>query len=554
MTDQLDFPQIESASTAVAATAPEGALDFEKVDLKTIALAQFGDWRKDVTDVEAKLTGVVHDLSTQTKVDDAKSLRHRLINVPLAKQRKVSKALKSKLNDVSKDVGAELEAIESGYANAEKLITPQIEAADAKLEAERLERARKEEERVAAHEARLGTFLNVITRAHGLPSERIAAAIAAVDGTVINPDEWEEFAARAEAVKGETLTTLRDMHAKSVEAERIEAQRIENERIAAELEARRLALEKKEREQAAEARRLAAIEEERVARIDARLANLAAKRAYTSDQSVNMINAALLEMSRNPPTADLYAERVDEGIASHDAAVEHLKMLLPVAVAREEAEIMARLAAEAAAAEPAPSETQAQLIERGREIVNDIIAAEVLSDAIGEKSETLAGRVLRLANELSYFEAGEGDSYRRETGARDRCYQEFRAAVADAKANGVKVNLRGCLVDQSIINALMPEDVVPVAAPVAQIRQPDPAPAPVSEPEQVRVMKLSEINEAFEGKFTVSGDGLAALGFDALPVKGAAKLYRASDFDRICNAISDHAHTVRARRSLEKAA
>lgn len=92
--------------------------------------------------------------------------------------------------------------------------------------------------------------------------------------------------------------------------------------------------------------------------------------------------------------------------------------------------------------------------------------------------------------------------------------------------------------------------VIPVAPPVAQVRQPDPAPAPADE----RVMKLSDINEAFEGRFSLSGDAMSLLGFESLPAKGSTRLYRASDFDRICNAIADHAHTVRARRSLEKAA
>ncbi len=91
------------------------------------------------------------------------------------------------------------------------------------------------------------------------------------------------------------------------------------------------------------------------------------------------------------------------------------------------------------------------------------------------------------------------------------------------------------------------EAIIPVAQPVAQVRQ----------PEQVRTMTLRDINAAFDGVLTMRGEGMALLGFNTLPVKGPAKVYPAADFDRICNAIADHVHTVRARRamaSLEKAA
>lgn len=364
MTDQLDFPTIESASTAVSAPAPEGAVDIAKISITDVALAQFGPWEKQVADATKTLTGVVHDFSTTTKIKEGKSLRERIVNAPKAETRKISTAVKSTLTATNKAVTARENEIIAAWDKVDALITPQIEAADAKLEAERQERAQKEADRVAAHEARFGIFHNVVTRAQGLPSERIAAAITAVENTIVDPAEWEEFAARAEVVKSETLTKLRDMHAKAAEAERVEAQRLENERIAEEQRVQREALEKAQRELEAERRRLADIEEKRVARIDARLANLAAKRAYTADQTVDMINAAILELSSQRPTEDLYAEKLEQGAADHADALAHLQSILPAAIEREQAAEVARLrlAAEAAVAAPIPEPVAAPAV------------------------------------------------------------------------------------------------------------------------------------------------------------------------------------------------
>jgi hypothetical protein len=129
-TETLEFPAIEEPRTELATTEP-GAVDLAKIDLQAVALAQFNSAHADAKKAAETLTGVVHDLSTSTKLAEAKSLRNRLINVPLADARKVSSGLKSKLTAVSRAVGAELEAIEKEFEKAATLITPQIEAREA---------------------------------------------------------------------------------------------------------------------------------------------------------------------------------------------------------------------------------------------------------------------------------------------------------------------------------------------------------------------------------------------------------------------------------------
>ena len=82
MNDTLEFPPIAApALRTEVATAAAGALDLEKINLTDLALAKFGDWRGAVAAVKANLGSLALDLSTQARVNDAKSLRERLINV-----------------------------------------------------------------------------------------------------------------------------------------------------------------------------------------------------------------------------------------------------------------------------------------------------------------------------------------------------------------------------------------------------------------------------------------------------------------------------------------
>lgn len=272
MTDTLDFPTIDDAALARVSAAPPtpktelataaaGALDLDKLDLSTLALSKFAPVRKQLADATKTLTGTVHDLSTQAKVDDAKSLRQRLLNAPLADARKVSKGLKSKLKSVSDAVGAELESIEADFTKAATLITPQIEAREKELEAEKAAREAKEAARRQEFEDKVAGIRNYLSLAQGLPSSRIEKGITFLTGMVIG-DEWAEFKPIAQKALDETLASLRDLLAKTqaaevdaAERERVKAEnerlRAENERIATELQAQRDELKRQQDELAA---------------------------------------------------------------------------------------------------------------------------------------------------------------------------------------------------------------------------------------------------------------------------------------------------------------
>jgi hypothetical protein len=213
-------------------------LDLRKIDLTDVALAQYGDWRKDVAATKANLSTLVLDLSTQTKIKEARTLRHRLIGEPLATVRKVAAGIKSKMAATSKAVGAELEQIEAAYTEADALILPKIEAREAELEAERLEKARIEAARVEALQAGVARLLSYSDRAIGQPAEKIAQAIAALEVMHFHEDKWQEFTAKAAAARDDTLAKLRVLHGQALEAERLRA---ENERMRAEAAAREAA-------------------------------------------------------------------------------------------------------------------------------------------------------------------------------------------------------------------------------------------------------------------------------------------------------------------------
>jgi hypothetical protein len=256
MSDFDIFPTLDEPETAApqssVATTKAADLAIEDIDLQKIALAHFDVSNVALQTARQKLTGVVHDLSTATKLAEAKSLRERLINAPLAEARKVNKGLKAKLTAVSKAVGARLESIEAGFAEAEKLITPQIEARDADLAAEKAEREAKEAARVAVHRENIAKLASYVGQAQGKTSAQILTIINGVSGIDTIPEQWEEFAVGAEMQKEQTLEALQALFSSTKTAEdeaaAREAQRIENERVAAELAEKERALAEKQAE------------------------------------------------------------------------------------------------------------------------------------------------------------------------------------------------------------------------------------------------------------------------------------------------------------------
>lgn len=248
-TTELDFPPVDEAmiakaaktAAAVAVVPGEPITDLAKLDLTTVALAQYGDWRTALAATKANLSTLVLDLSTPTKIKEARTLRARLIGDPLAAVRKVAAGIKSKMAQTSKALGAELELIEAGYTEADALILPQIEKREAELDAEREAARKAEAERKAGFEAKIDGIRACVARCEGIGSDRIANGIAQIEVFPLpTAEEWQEYAVPAANAICETLEAMRKMLAKAMadeaaerqrEADRIEATRVrlENE-------------------------------------------------------------------------------------------------------------------------------------------------------------------------------------------------------------------------------------------------------------------------------------------------------------------------------------
>lgn len=92
----------------------------------------------------------------------------------------------------------------------------------------------------------------------------------------------------------------------------------------------------------------------------------------------------------------------------------------------------------------------------------------------------------------------------------------------------------------------------PVQQPVNQINSPEPVAtvttaetkAPADDGQRI---KLGDIGNRLG--FTLTADFLASLGFEAVAQERSAKLYRASDFDRICHALVRHIGAVMTQRT-----
>lgn len=264
----LEFPTIAAPAEprTEVATAAATVVDLERIDLKKLALARFGDWRAALDATTENLNTLVLDLSTAAKCKEARGLRQRLIGDPLTGARKVAADTKSKMAATSKAVGAELDTIESEYEKADALILPKIVAREQELEAERQEKARIEAERVAKHQESIAKIRAYLPHCQqpGMTSERIATGIAALASQTYG-QEWQEFQVPAANAQCETLEAMRQLHAQVLgreqEVARQEAIRLENERQAKALAEERARIEAEAAAIRREAAELAAAKE-----------------------------------------------------------------------------------------------------------------------------------------------------------------------------------------------------------------------------------------------------------------------------------------------------
>lgn len=231
-----DFPVLEAddpPAADLAVAVPVATSDVAKVDLLTVALSRFGDWRPEAKRLVEKYKNVVFDVASTKGMAEAHAARLEVRKPRFAAQN-VSKASKSELAKVSKAVGAEETAIIEALAETEEHIDSQIRA-----EVERKARVKAEEEAAEAarkqvHTDNLARLAGYVASATGKTATQLAAAIAFVEG--VDTSSYEEFSGEADAIKRRVLDALRRMHNLELDEEEMEqkreAARIEQERVA----------------------------------------------------------------------------------------------------------------------------------------------------------------------------------------------------------------------------------------------------------------------------------------------------------------------------------
>lgn len=321
---------------------PNTEVDLKSVSLTDVALAPFGDWKSVVEAADKGLAGVHHDLSTQSKVDEAKSLRWRLIGQPAADFKKIGKAVRQKLGQAKTAVTEREELIVAELEKRYVHINPQIEAAERVLEEKRLERERQAElerqaeaERVAAIRARIDRLASIPVAAADMGSSELAVVIEDLHQYVVTDERFAEFKAEADAVLAASIAATQKLLDKAVEREQEEARRAAEAARLAE-EARKLAEERAELERM---RQELEAERER-ARV------IAAEAARAEREKADREEAARQEQLRKQQ--DAFQEERDRALQALEEQRQNA-----LAAAREAAQAARAAEAQAAAAKPA---------------------------------------------------------------------------------------------------------------------------------------------------------------------------------------------------------
>jgi putative phage-type endonuclease len=169
----------------------------------------------------------------------------------------------------------------------------------------------------------------------------------------------------------------------------------------------------------------------------------------------------------------------------------------------------------------------ATLVLKEPEFVDMAIKNRVAEHQAKEAARVEAQRLQIEATERAKAEAAE----------RARADAEIAAAKAAAQAEAARASAEA-------IARARAEQPAPAATPVTTATEPAPyiAPATEKEPETVATMRLGQICQRLG--FTLTADFVEQIGFAPVATDKTAKLYRESDFPRICVALVRHINTV----------
>jgi colicin import membrane protein len=222
------------------------------------ALAEFDSIEAGLALLEKNYKNAVYEVDTAMGMSHAKAAR-AAIRDPRYKCEKARKAGKSRLLELGRYLDGQATRITNALMSLESPICDQIDAEEARKEAEKQAIAAAEAKRVADIQARIDAMRNAVTGLAGYPPELLNEEIAEVERIAVD-ESFAEFQQAASDVKAATLGRLRELLAGAV-AQEAEKARIREERA----ELARLRAEQEERDRVArEAQAAERAENERI--------------------------------------------------------------------------------------------------------------------------------------------------------------------------------------------------------------------------------------------------------------------------------------------------
>ena len=219
-----------------------------EIEQVTLAVAAINKVEMGLNALRMSYEGVVFEVTTTKGLDDAKAARSE-IREPRYEVERIRKAAKAPLLAIGKRLDSEAARITAELEKIEGPIHAQIQAEEARKEAEKQARIDAEVKRVQAIQERIADLRGNQTLSPTSGAGVIMDAINALDSVQIG-DSFAEFQPQATDVKATALLKLWKLHVAAVEHQE-EQERIKRERA----DLAKLRAEQEERDRVAKAER-----------------------------------------------------------------------------------------------------------------------------------------------------------------------------------------------------------------------------------------------------------------------------------------------------------
>lgn len=307
-----------------------------------IVSADFSETEKALQEAEHRHKSIVYDqamLQTKTGMKAAKADISELCTMRTTVDKKrlevgrVLLAEKAKIDDKAKAIIARVTALEEPL----KL---QVEAEEARVEAERLAVIEAERVRVENIVGKITAFRELPGKVIGWPSGRIGAELTKAQAATVTEDEYQEHTAQAQDAHAACVARLQAMHtdalAREAEAERTRKLEEEHRAQQAEIDRLRKDAEEAEAQRQRERAEREAAEQRRIADIMARIRNIRMAATDLEGRTSKSLYATRDQLeTMHPAKTGGFGEFQAEAVKAFDEAMEAIAQAIEPAMAEE---------------------------------------------------------------------------------------------------------------------------------------------------------------------------------------------------------------------------